>query len=174
MYTVRLDCGISYKLFEAEALGLNCFGQPVFLRLRVWDCTVSAGLLELESSGLHCFGLPVLFSFRVWDCEDEGMFGNALLRAGRRRPWGCLGLHCFGLEDEGLWGCLGLHCFGFGIVRTKSFGIELLRVWDCEDEGFFGGYGSACRYYPPHPPTPPVVESANFTGTLNTPLAYIT
>ena len=53
--------------------------------------------------------------------EDEGL-------------WGCLGLHCFGLEDEGLWGCLGLHCFGFGIVRTKRFGIALFRVWDYEDE----------------------------------------
>ena len=66
------------------------------------------------------------------------MFGIALLRAGRRRPLGMLG-------------------------------IALLRVWDCEDEGLFGGYGSACRYYP-HPP-PLVLKSANFTGTVNTPLA---
>ena len=108
MYTVWLDCGISYKLFQAEALGLNCFGQPVFLRLRVWDCTASAGLLELEGSGLHCFGLPVLFRFRVWDCEDEGMFGIALLRAGRRRPLGMFGialLRVWDCEDEELWDC---------------------------------------------------------------------
>ena len=59
-------------------------------------------------------------------------------------------------------------------MRTKSFGIALLRVWDCEDEGFF--FGDMVRLVvispPPHP-QPPVVESANFTGTVNTPLAII-
>ena len=74
------------------------------------------------------------------------------------RTKACLGLHRFGLEDEGLWGCLGLHCFGFGIVRTK---------------GFFGDMFRLVVITPP--PTPPpvveLVESANFTGTVNTPLA---
>ena len=44
------------------------------------------------------------------------------------RTKACLGVHCFGLEDEGLWGCLGLHCFGFGIVRTKGFVGDMVRL----------------------------------------------
>ena len=53
---------------------------------------------------------------------------------------------------------MGLHCFGFGIVRTK---------------GFFGDMVRLVVISPPHPHTP-VVESANFTGTVNTPLAPTT
>ena len=107
MYTVRLDGGISYKLFEAEALGLNCFGQPVFLSLRVRDCTAS-GCLSCSASGFGIVG-------DVWDCTASGwktkalgMFGIALLRAGRRRPLGMFGialLRVWDCGDEELWDC---------------------------------------------------------------------
>ena len=50
----------------------------------------------------------------------------------------------------------------------------MLRVWDCEDDGLFWGFWFGLSLLaPPHPHTP-VVESANFTGTVNTPLAPTT